>query len=171
MARPLREGTLGEPPAPLPSHPACGGGGGGATPPTHETPPSRGGGDPRDPSPTRLSCGGRGDPPGTPPEFGVYGWGAHGDFGPSEPLGTPQIGGTGGGPVPNGRLPAAAPPGAPPSPEQILGARLRLLGDNFQHSYERQRRGRGLLWAPLLRWVAPWIGAAPAAPLAARGGN
>ncbi|XP_059728552.1 uncharacterized protein LOC132341200 [Haemorhous mexicanus] len=162
MARPLREGTLGEPPAPLPSHPACGGGGGGA-PTTHDPPPSRG--DPRDPSPTRLSCGGRGDPPGTPPEFGFYGWGAHGDFGPSEP---PQIEG---GAVPNGHLPGAPPPGAPPSPEQILGARLRLLGDAFQHSYERQRRGRGLFWGPLFRWVAPWLGAAPAAPLAARGGN
>nr|XP_041568505.1 basic proline-rich protein-like [Taeniopygia guttata] len=147
MARPLREGTLGEPPAPLPSHPSCGGGGG--------RPPTR---DPR-PSPTRLNCGD--PPPGTPPDFGIYGWGAHGDFGPSEPPGTPQIGG---GPVPNGRL-----PGPPPGPEQILGARLRLLGDAFQHSHERQRRG--LFWGPLLRWVAPWLGNAPAAPLAARGGN
>ncbi|XP_066031184.1 basic salivary proline-rich protein 2-like [Chamaea fasciata] len=163
MARPLREGTLGEPPAPLPSHPACGGGGGG--PPTHGPPPTRGAA----PS-TRLSCGERGDPPGTPPNFGSYAWGPHGDFRPTEEAeheGTPQIEG---GAVPNGHLPGP-PPAAPPGPEQILGARLRLLGDAFQHSYERQRRGRGLFWAPLFRWVAPWLGAAPAAPLAARGGN
>ncbi|XP_058716000.1 collagen alpha-1(I) chain-like [Poecile atricapillus] len=154
MARPLREGTLGEPPAPLPSHPACGGGGGGAA--THGTPPQRG----TDPPRTRLSCGRAGETPGTPPNLGVYGWGQQGDFGPSEDAGeegTPQFGE---GAAPNGHLP-------PPGPEQILGARLRVLGDAFQNSHERQRRARGLFWGPLFRW----LGAGPAAPLTARGGN
>ncbi|XP_077049041.1 uncharacterized protein LOC129134084 [Agelaius phoeniceus] len=154
--------------------PPAGGAAGVGPPPRTRPPPSRAGGgagDPRGPLPNAPELQRARGHPGTPPEFGVLGWGAHGDFGPSEPLGPPQTGGIGGGAVPNGHLPGAAPPGAPPSPEQILGARLRLLGDNFQHSYERQRRGRGPFWAPLLRWVAPWVGAAPAAPLAARGGN
>ncbi|XP_032939869.1 cleavage and polyadenylation specificity factor subunit 6-like [Catharus ustulatus] len=123
MARAMREGTLGEPPAPLPSHPSnCGGGGGGGAPPQRgplpiPIPPS--------PSPdTRLSCRGGGDPPGSPPSLGGYGWGRHGDFPPTEDpenLGTPRIEG---GVAPNGLL--AGPP--PPKPRADPGGAAEAPG-------------------------------------------
>ncbi|XP_052635328.1 splicing factor, proline- and glutamine-rich-like isoform X3 [Harpia harpyja] len=192
MARPLREGSLGEPPAPLPAHPACRGGGGSVGPactsclqggegggrwscvgiPPLSRPPPR-----RHP---RLSCACPGAPP---PNFVLYRCGtrgtpgaAHGEFHPTEDgdhEGPPQSGGSRGGAVPNGHLPRGA-----PGPEQELGARLRHLGDAFQQTYEQQREQRGgvggVFWGHLYRLVSQLLGAVynlQAAALPAREAN
>ncbi|XP_068273599.1 bcl-2-binding component 3 [Nyctibius grandis] len=177
MARALREGTLREPPAPLP---ACGGGRwrGGAlalpVPPlpcVAVSPPLR-----RPRRPPRMSCACLGAPPphtppphpaAAPPNFILYRCGtrgppaaAHGEFHPTEDAaheGPPQTGGSQEGAVPNGHLPGEA-----PGPEQELGARLRRLGDAFQQTYEqqqREQRGVGVFWGHLYRLVSQWLGA------------
>ncbi|XP_049652574.1 splicing factor, proline- and glutamine-rich-like isoform X2 [Accipiter gentilis] len=192
MARPLREGSLGEPPAPLPAHPACRGGGGSVGPACTSCLQGREGGGrwscvgippPLTPPPRRhprLSCACPGAPP---PNFVLYRCGtrgtpgaAHGEFHPTEDgdhEGPPQSGGSRGGAVPNGHLPGAA-----PGPEQELGARLRRLGDAFQRTYEQQREQRGgiggVFWGHLYRLVSQLLGAVynlQAAALPAREAN
>ncbi|XP_049652573.1 splicing factor, proline- and glutamine-rich-like isoform X1 [Accipiter gentilis] len=193
MARPLREGSLGEPPAPLPAHPACRGGGGSVGPACTSCLQGREGGGrwscvgippPLTPPPRRhprLSCACPGAPP---PNFVLYRCGtrgtpgaAHGEFHPTEDgdhEGPPQSGGSRGGAVPNGHLPGAA-----PGPEQELGARLRRLGDAFQRTYEQQQREQrggigGVFWGHLYRLVSQLLGAVynlQAAALPAREAN
>ncbi|KAM7004152.1 uncharacterized protein RBU47_010305 [Passerculus sandwichensis] len=127
-------------------------------PPTTETPGTppnaaelrRTRGPPRDPPRVRGSMGG---------EDTVI-------SGPRSPSGRPKLGEFAGGAVPNG----AAPPGGPPQPRADFGGAVAAPGRRLPAQL-RDAAPPGAALAPLLRWVAPWIGAAPAAPLAARGGN
>ncbi|KAM6038279.1 uncharacterized protein VSU04_015846 isoform 2-T2 [Chlamydotis macqueenii] len=178
MARPLREGSLGEPTHPacvggaaalaLPAHPACVGGRGPSVLRVPVVPPPR-----RHP---RLSCACPGVPPPPPPlpppQFVFYRCGTLGnpatardEFHPTEDgnhEGPPHSGGSPGGgegTVPNGHLPGEA-----TGPEQELGARLRRLGDAFQQTYEQQQRERqrggvgGVFWGHLYRLVSQLLG-------------